>query len=28
VGLSKRVIFLFGSNYINAEDTYERLIDV
>jgi len=26
VGPSKRVIFLFGSNYINAEDNYERLI--
>ena len=27
VGLSKRVIFLFGSNCINAQDNYERLID-
>jgi len=27
VGLSKRVIFLFGSNYMNPEDNYERLID-
>ena len=26
-GLSKRVICLFRSNYINAEDNYERLID-
>jgi len=28
VGFLKRVIFLVGSNYINSEDNYERLIDL
>jgi len=27
VGYSKGVIFLFGSNCINTEDNYERLVD-